>query len=87
MGREGRDRGSPAPWMDTPLGIGSPRERRSLPEKQWRDPKGAAPEWNSIPAPAPPRPHSSVPSPQPQGPPIQSLLIGCGGPPPPPGTD
>lgn len=35
MGRESRDGGGPAPWMDTPLGLGSPRERMGFPKKQW----------------------------------------------------
>lgn len=79
MGREGRDRGGPAPWMDTPLGNRSPRERRGLPEKQWGEVQRGLLQ-SGIPSQLlpHPRPHPSVPSPQPQGPPIQSLLIGCG---------
>lgn len=85
MGREGRDQGGPAPWMDTPLGVGSPRERRGLPEKQWGEAQRGL-LLGGIPSQLLPhsRPDPSVPSPQPQGPPIQSLLISRGFPPLPP---
>lgn len=71
MGREGRDRGSPAPWMDTPLGLESLRERMGFPEKQWGEVQRGLP-LGGIPSQLlpHPHPHSPVPRPQPQGPPF-----------------
>ena len=76
MRRESRHQGGPAPWMDTLLGLGSPRERMGFPKKQWGEVQRGLP-LGGIPSQLLPHPTPCTQPPA-SGASLQSLLIGCG---------